>query len=105
MASASTRKCRSVAPPAGHGTISVTGLVGKFCACAGAAGSHAAAIASNPSVSPRPMRRRVFTSFLPGVVIAVGSRPPPLDRVPEAAGAPYMARARRRTMFEQDRTA
>ena len=58
------RAATSVLPPAAKGTITVTGLVGQFCACAGAAiiaaatARHAAAYVGN-----------VFIRILPKFIV------------------------------------
>ncbi len=51
VALASARMATSVVPPAGQGTIIVTGRVGKFCACA-AAQQAATTIAAASGVTP-----------------------------------------------------
>jgi hypothetical protein len=52
VAAASARMPTSVVPPAGHGTMRVTGRTGKFCACA--APIHA----TNPAASTMPYTMR-----------------------------------------------
>src|SRR5262245_53841689 len=61
----------SVVPPAGHGTIKVTGRDGKFCACALlAARAHGTATAETAITAAIRLR---FIAFLPNLSSA--SRP------------------------------
>src|SRR5258706_13782130 len=64
--SASLRRCVSVEPPAGHGTMSVIGRVGKSCA------SAAGAIAPNTASAANAIAGMLFMRFLLGALLLLG---------------------------------
>src|SRR5258706_14685874 len=64
--SASLRRCVSVEPPAGHGTMSVIGRVGKSCA------SAAGAIAPNTASAAKAIAGVLFIRFPLGGLLLLG---------------------------------